>query len=728
MHMQHLFHAGFFLLSAMEQDALPPSPASSSSDLGPGLSPASSVSPRYLPFRTGRPRVAPWDLTPPGAMSAAAASRFVETGERFYLDCLPADFPVHVVQPINFSDEDESSSDDDPAPPRGTGTAEQREEAVAAVLQCSSITNFDENHVYVQPPSDSDNDEDGADPDARRVRPRLGASPGSLSSSSSPHGPRFPNRLMVIPQQAVLEAVQQDVCTALNEEMDQGISRSQIPRHDTPRHNMRILAGQLISPNDHHEDFLPSRSGVQAAATVDAVANVVSYLRTALSRQGLGHDRHRSIYNNANDSVRNMQEAVTEAAHIFHPRDAIAAARASLLALDTVFRRALHPPKPDRFGNIRGRSPFLLAIASVKLFDPILLAVRDNRIIYLGDRMALDLLDADRKFWHQQWVKPGNGPWNVLPPDSWDPRITLPPMPLHPNEPRPVFRPPGQGMLSPTDFDIFETATMYPIQLTASGSMSLRTTTLWVSKILARVFPTPIAQLVDSYLGHQQPFRGLLSSARAWVKSRRPDWLTCTRKLTPLPDMDTLEPGLDNTFEGHFFNVYMRRGLQMKYQLQALTRERAEYNRVNYPNAPGIFTWPDAEAVAQGHRNPELSHVMAIARMRLSPTHTANGRNLDAEMAELRPFNFSRSSADINGDLLFNPRLPSPPPQLFDERTRFQLTCMNCFHTFSAGSSCYQCNVCVNFVFCTECYQDQEDIHVRRHRRAHAMTHFVLGT
>ena len=283
-------------------------------------------------------------------------------------------------------------------------------------------------------------------------------------------------------------------------------------------------------------------------------------------------------------------------------------------------------------------------------------------------------------------------------------------------------------MLSPTDFDIFETATMYPIQLTASGSMSLRTTTLWVSKILARVFPTPIAQLVDSYLGHQQPFRGLLSSARAWVKSRRPDWLTCTRKLTPLPDMDTLEPGLDNTFEGHFFNVYMRRGLQMKYQLQALTRERAEYNRVNYPNAPGIFTWPDAEAVAQGHRNPELSHVMAIARMRLSPTHTANGRNLDAEMAEFRPFNFSRSSADINGDLLFNPRLPSPPPQLFDERTRFQLTCMNCFHTFSAGSSCYQCNVCVNFVFCTECYQDQEDIHVRRHRRAHAMTHFVLGT
>ena len=54
---------------------------------------------------------------------------------------------------------------------------------------------------------------------------------------------------------------------------------------------------------------------------------------------------------------------------------------------------------------------------------------------------------------------------------------------------------------------------------------------------------------------------------------------------------------------------------------------------------------------------------------------------------------------------------------------------MNCFTTFSAGDSCYQCNICVNFVFCTECYQDQEDIHanVRRHRRAHAMTHFVMG-
>ena len=181
--------------------------------------------------------------------------------------------------------------------------------------------------------------------------------------------------------------------------------------------------------------------------------------------------------------------------------------------------------------------------------------------------------------------------------------------------------------------------------------MSLRAATLWVSKTLEGIFPAPIAQLVDRYLGHQQPFRGLLSSARAWVKSRRPEWFTCTYNLVPHPDLDTLEPGLDNTFEGHFFNVYVRRGLQMKYRLQAITRERAEYNRINFPNAPSFFTWPNAESVAQGHRNPELSHVMAIARMQLSPTHIANGRNLDAEMAELPPFNFSRSSAEINGDI-----------------------------------------------------------------------------
>ena len=172
----------------------------------------------------------------------------------------------------------------------------------------------------------------------------------------------------------------------------------------------------------------------------------------------------------------------------------------------------------------------------------------------------------------------------------------------HRNEPRPVFRPPGQAMLSPTDFDVFETATMYPIQLTASGSLSLRTATLWVSKVLADIFPAPIAQLVDSYLGHQQPFRGLLSSSRAWVKSRRPEWLTCTHNLMPLPDMDTLEPGLDNTFEGHFFNVYMRRGIQVEYRLQAMPRERVAFNRNNFPNAPTLFTWPDLDAKALGRR------------------------------------------------------------------------------------------------------------------------------
>ena len=695
------------------------------------LSPASSVSPKFWPFKSDRAKLEPWDLVPSGAMSAEAASRFVATGKRFYLDCLSADFPVAWSPSWSPSDEDVSSSDDDHAPPRGTGTEEQRAEAVAAVLQCSSKIAFDANHVHVslEPSSDSDNDGDGASPNARRVRPRLSPSSGSPSSSSSPPRPRFRGRLPEIAQQAMLEATQQDTFTILNEAQGQGMGRTQIPHHGAPHHNAHILAGQLFSPNDPHANFLPSGSGLRSAATVDDVANVVSYLRTALSREGEGHDRHHTIYTGINDAVSNMQEAITEAARNFHFRDATAATRASLLALDTVFRRALHPPKPDRFGNTSGRYPFLLAIASVKLFDPILLAVRDNRFVYLGARMALELVDADKKFWLQQWVKSENGPWTVLPPNSWDPRFTHPSTIRHRNEPRPAFRPPGQAMLSPTDFDVFETATMYPIQLTASGSMSLRATTLWVSKVLADMFPAPIAQLVDSYLGHQQPFRGLLGSARAWVKSHRPEWFTCTHNLMPHPDMDTLETGLDNTFEGHFFNVYMRRGLQMKYRLQAIARERGEYNRIHFPNAPNIFTWPDATAVAQGHRNPELSHIMAIARMRLSPTHAAGGRNKDAEWAELSPFNFSRSSAGINGDMLFNPRFPSPPPQLFDKRAHLLLTCMNCLICFSSGDSCYQCNVCVKFVFCTECYQDQEDtgVNVRRHRSAHAMSHFVLG-
>lgn len=735
-HMQHLSLAGCLLISTMEQDALPPSPAPSSSDEA-GLSPASPVLMQIGYFKSERGKKEPWDLIPPGAMTVAAASEFMSTGERHCLDCLEADFPVAERKAITISDiiEDESSDDADVDDHRGAGTAEQRAEAVDAVLRCSSRTTFDVNHVYLDRRMltvrlRQCNGEDVNNPDARRVRPRLGPSPGSLSSSSSPPRPRFPGQMSSIPQLAVSEANQQDTYTISNEEQDKGMTRTQISRYDVPRHNAHIVAGQLISPNDRLDNFLPSMSGLRSSATVADVANVLSYIRAAIAREGLGHERHRTVYNNANDAVRNMQEAINAAARDFHPRDAIAAARASLLALDAVFRRAMHPPQPDRFGNTSGRIPFLLAIASVKLFDPILLSVRDNRFIYLAHRMALDLIDADEIFWLQQWVRVGqDGPWTLLPPNSWDPRFPQPEV-----SPRqrwrsrggiPAFRPPGQAMLSPTDFDVFETATMYPIQLTASGSLSLRAATLWVSKVLADIFPAPVAQLMDSYLGHQQPFRDLLSSSRAWVKKHRPDWLTCTQNLVPLSDMDTLEPSLDDTFEGHFFNVYMRRGIQMKYRLQAMTRERADFNRIHFPNAPSLFTWPDAEAVAQGHRNPELSHLMSIARMRMSPTHYACGRNLDADMAELSPFNFSRSSAEINGDMLLNPRFPSSPPQLFN-----QLYCQNCFEDdFSAGDSCYQCNVCVDFVFCTECYQDQGDmaISVRRHRRSHTMTHFVVG-
>ena len=80
--------------------------------------------------------------------------------------------------------------------------------------------------------------------------------------------------------------------------------------------------------------------------------------------------------------------------------------------------------------------------------------------------------------------------------------------------------------------------------------------------------------------------------------------------------------------------------------------------------------------------------------------------------------------------MLFNPCALSSPPQLCDQRAHYLLTCMNCFNEFSVGDSCYQCNVCVVIVFCTECHQDQEDtmVRVRRHRRAHTMTHFVIGS
>ena len=219
-------------------------------------------------------------------------------------------------------------------------------------------------------------------------------------------------------------------------------------------------------------------SGVRSLATV---ANVVSYVQTVIAREGFGHDRHRTVYNNLNDVVRVMQEAINAAARGFHPRDTVAATRASLLTLDTIFKRAVHQPKPDRFGNISGRYPFLLAIASVKLYDLILLAVRDNRFIYLAHRMALDLLDGDKRLWLAQWTRTQpSGPWDVMAPNSWDPRIPQPSTPRHRNEPHPAFRPPCQAMLSPTDFDVFEATTVYPIQLGAAGSLSLRT----VSKIL----------------------------------------------------------------------------------------------------------------------------------------------------------------------------------------------------------------------------------------------------
>ena len=357
---------------------------------------------------------------------------------------------------------------------------------------------------------------------------------------------------------------------------------------------------------------------------------------------------------------------------------------------------------------------FLVALAAVKLIDPIALKLDDNSLACAGFRAGWMTATADYNRAEDAFVfSQDTRTWHLTRARAWCM-----------GTPEEVHTIASEG----NDHDLLMDALATVTDLDP-GSVAHPTYLQSIGPALRSAIPTlppSYIHLIAQYLV-VHPFDELLTDTMRMLQ----DLHGQVQLDSPPPSYYSLHRTTPCTFESTFFAGLLKRGCALHKLRSAVLYKRSGENRARNRRGPKLlgFRMPTPFSVVEAFHQRGLQYVQAMVAMPLSPEHRNPGEASHLHGIHRTPdINWSRQSEYIHGDLLHDPRHGSNQPPLNGPHL-----CRVCWTP--SGGTAYFCTICPNLILCEACQTSPKSsglpagrpiVYRSGHRRAHHMLSFTV--